>query len=165
MIPKKAPLSGQKTQSILDSIRRIVRGLRVSSRIAERDLGISGAQLFVLQKLDGSAGLSLNELAKRTLTHQSSVSVVIGRLVERGLVLRTASKADARRLELSLSAKGRAFLRKAPLTAQERLVAAIEELPRGQREKLATLLGLVVEKSGLSGEAPELFFENEKENT
>lgn len=157
MIPKD-------TQNILDSIRRIVRGLRVSSRIAERDLGISGAQLFVLQKLEGSAGLSLNELATRTLTHQSSVSVVIGRLVERGLVLRTASKADARKLELSLTAKGRAFLKSAPLTAQERLVAAIEALPKTKRAALGNLLDLVVQKSGLSEETPELFFENEKEN-
>src|SRR4051812_6073325 len=124
MILMEAKPSSQETQSILDSIRRIVRGLRVSSRTAEKELGISGAQLFVLQKLNVNSSLSLNELAERTLTHQSSVSVVIGRLVDRGLVLRTASKTDARRLELSLSAKGRAFLQKAPLTAQERLVAA-----------------------------------------
>ena len=63
------------TQNILDSIRRIVHGLRVSSKIAEKELGISGAQLFILQKLSQSNRLSINELAERTLTHQSSVSV------------------------------------------------------------------------------------------
>ena len=151
------------SQSILDSIRRIVRGLRVSSKNAESSLGISGAQLFVLQKLAGSTRLSLNELAKRTLTHQSSVSVVVSLLVERGLVLRTSSKADARRLDLGLSAKGREFLKKAPPTTQERLIAAIDKLPNRQRVQLKALLKLVVMNAGLSEESPELFFESEKE--
>lgn len=157
--------SGTASQDILDSIRRIVRGLRVSSKNAESTLGISGAQLFVLQKLNGSACLSLNELAERTLTHQSSVSVVVGRLVERGLALRTASKADARRLDLSLTSKGRAFLHKAPPTAQERLIAAIEKLSPKESAKLDALLKFVVVNAGLSEESPELFFESGKEET
>jgi DNA-binding MarR family transcriptional regulator len=158
-----ASLPESASQSILESIRRIVRGLRVSSKNAESTLGISGAQLFVLQRLAGSARLSLNELARRTLTHQSSVSVVVSRLVERGLVLRTPSKADARRLDLGLSAKGREFLKKVPPTTQERLILAIDKLPLRQRVELEALLKLVVMNAGLSEESPELFFESEKE--
>ncbi len=62
---------------MLDAIRRIVQALRESSRAAEKRVGLSGAQLFVLQTLGESPGLSLNELAERTRTHQSSVSVVV----------------------------------------------------------------------------------------
>jgi hypothetical protein len=36
---------------VLDSIRRIVQALRVSSRAAEKTVGLSGAQLFLLQQL------------------------------------------------------------------------------------------------------------------
>ena len=57
----------------LDGIRRILRDLRVSSRAAEQELGLSGAQLFVLQQLAQAPAESLNELANRTRTHQSSV--------------------------------------------------------------------------------------------
>ena len=64
--------------------------LRVASRAAERDVGLGAAQLFVLHKLEEAPRLSLNELAERTRTHQSSVSVVVRRLVNRGLVARTA---------------------------------------------------------------------------
>ena len=39
------------SQRILDSIRRLVRLLRVSDRQAQAELGISGAQLFVLTEL------------------------------------------------------------------------------------------------------------------
>ncbi|HWB54702.1 MAG TPA: helix-turn-helix domain-containing protein, partial [Tepidisphaeraceae bacterium] len=76
-----------RVQQILDEIRRLVRFLRVSARAAEKYLGISGAQLFILQTLDQSDGpLSVNELAERTRTHQSSVSVVVQKLVNQKLV-------------------------------------------------------------------------------
>ncbi|MGZ3406901.1 MAG: MarR family transcriptional regulator, partial [Polyangia bacterium] len=94
------------SQRVLDSIRRIVRLLREGSRASEESVGLSAAQLFVLQKLDPEQPLSLNELAARTLTHQSSVSVVVSRLVERGLVLRRPAASDARRLELLPSKRG-----------------------------------------------------------
>jgi len=72
-------------QLALDSLRRIVRVLREAARLAERRFGLSGAQLFVLHKLAGASPMSLNELARRTHTHQSSVSTVVTRLVEQRL--------------------------------------------------------------------------------
>lgn len=153
----------KSTQAILDSIRRIVRALRVSSRLVEKKMGISGAQLFVLQNLSDGSILSVNELADRTSTHQSSVSVVVTRLIDKGLVLRIISKDDARKSELRLSKKGRAFLQKAPVTVQERLVSAIKGLSAKQRATLSALLGTVVIKSGLADFIPHLFFEDEKE--
>src|SRR5438094_8157353 len=85
-----------EVRAVLDAIRRIVRTLHQSSRAAEKSFGLSGAQLFVLQTLAESPGLSLNGLAAETHTHQSSVSTVVSRLVERGLVLRTPAADDAR---------------------------------------------------------------------
>ena len=69
--------AGTPARDVLDSLRRIVRSLLESSRRAEQQLGITGAQLFVLEKLAAARALSLNELAERTHTHQSSVSTVV----------------------------------------------------------------------------------------
>jgi DNA-binding MarR family transcriptional regulator len=149
----------------MNAIRRIVRALRISSRAVERELGLSGAQLFVLQKLKQSSALSVKELAERTLTHQSSVSVVVSRLVERGLADRRLSPADGRQVELTLTPEGRALLGKAPRTAQERLVEAISGLPAAQRALLGQLLSEVVSRAGLSSEPPALFFESEGEKS
>src|SRR5204863_7533582 len=102
------------TRDVLDSIRRIVRALRESSRVTERSVGIGAAQLFVLQRIAAAPGLSLNELAARTFTHQSSVSVVVSRLVERGLLTRTRGGADGRRTAISGTAAGRAWRGRAP---------------------------------------------------
>src|SRR6185295_11402599 len=131
---------GGEVRDILDAVRRIVRTLHESSRAAEKTMGLSGAQLFVLQTLADSPGLSLNALAAETHTHQSSVSTVVSRLVARGLVLRTAAAEDGRRLELRVSAEGRRLASRAPDAAQARLIAAIERLPAGRRRVLARSL-------------------------
>lgn len=146
---------------VMDAIRRIVQELRVASRQAERDFGLSAAQLFVLQKLAGSQATSLNELAARTLTHQSSVSVVVHRLVQRGLVTRSEWQADARRIVLSLSQSGRALVRRSPQAAQEKLIEAIKGLSVQQRRTLARLLEKISQQRGAEAPAP-MFFHGSK---
>ena len=147
------------TRGILDAVRQIVRTLHESSRAAEKTLGLSGAQLFVLQKLADSPGLSLNALAALTHTHQSSVSAVVSRLAERGLVLRTAAADDARRLELRVSAEGRRLVARAPDAAQARLVDAIERLPAARRRALARSLNDLTTIMELTGRTPVMFFD------
>ena len=149
--------AGQSRQ-VLDAIRRIVQILRESSREAEKR-GLSGAQLFVLRTLAESPGLSLTDLAERTRTHQSSVSVVVSRLVDLRLVERSRAAGDARRMQLQLSADGLSRIRTASQTAQERLVAAVDALPRATRARLASVLDALVRELDLGGANPEMFFE------
>jgi DNA-binding MarR family transcriptional regulator len=130
---------------VLESIRHIGRSLRVGGRAAEQAVGVSGAQLYVLQQLQKAPAQSLNELATRTLTHQSSVSVVVSRLVERRFVSRTASPEDGRRVVLSLTAAGRALLARAPEAAQARLVDGLRRLPQRRVRELSQGLRALVD--------------------
>ncbi len=145
----------------LDSLRRVVRALRLSASEAERTLGISVAQLFVLQQLAGGPR-SIGQLAAETLTDPSSVSVVARRLVEHGLVSRKAARDDARRAELTLTGAGKRVLARAPQAAQSRLVEAIAQLPDRRRRELACGLADVARAIG-AGDAT-LFFEDDPAN-
>jgi DNA-binding MarR family transcriptional regulator len=150
--------TGDDVRDVLDSIRRIVRLLRLASREAEREVGLSGAQLFVLQKLAEAKMLSVNDLADCTHTHQSSVSVVAQTLVDKGLIARSRAADDARRLELTLTAQAKSLLRKAPGAAQGRLIEALDRLPAATRKQLAASLAKLVEEAGLGdAEAPMVF--------
>ncbi len=151
---------GHETRAILDAVRRIVRTLHESSRAAEKTLGVTGAQLFVLQKLADSPGLSLNALAAETHTHQSSVSTVVSRLAERGFVLRAPAADDGRRLELRVSAEGRRLVARTPDAAPARLIHAIEQLPANRRRTLARVLLELTTSMDLTGDAPAMFFDN-----
>jgi len=156
-----ASAAGVQTRQVLDAIRRIVRALRLSSQSARRQVGLNGAQVFVLQRLSGGRAMSVNELAERTLTHQSTVSVVVQRLVDKGLVQRTRSAADGRRLELSLTEAGRKVLRQAPNAAQEQIVQALHRMGDRSRGELAVLLTKLVQTIGLEDQHAGLFFEEE----
>src|SRR5215467_16015485 len=112
----------------MNAVRSIVRAQRINTRAVELKMGISLAQLFVLQQLAERSADSLNELADRTATHQSSVSVVVRRLVERGLVTRVASPADRRRVQIALTPEGENMLRGAPPTVQGDLMARMARM-------------------------------------
>jgi DNA-binding MarR family transcriptional regulator len=150
---------GPRTRAVLDAIRRIVQALRESSRLAESRLGLSGAQLFVLRTVSESPGLSLNELAARTFTHQSSVSAVVTRLARKSLLQKRVADRDARRVEVRLSPSGRRRLDCAPRSAQERLVAAVDALPGAERARLAITLDGLVAGMALPRKRPAMFFE------
>jgi DNA-binding MarR family transcriptional regulator len=156
---RASPPESAEAKEILDAVRQIVRALRESSRSAERQVGISGAQLFVLEKLADGHALSLNELAERTLTHQSSVSVVVARLRAAGMVRTVRSKDDGRRLEIALTERGRERLRGAPEAAQERLIRGIVRLSQADRAALARGLRRLVRAMDITELGPTMFFE------
>jgi MarR family transcriptional regulator, lower aerobic nicotinate degradation pathway regulator len=126
---------------VIDAIRSIIRTLRVSGRAAEQRLGISSAQLFILQALRESPGLSINELADLTFTHQSSVSMVVARLVDGKLVTRKTGRSDGRKVLVTLTPAGRAMIRRSPDAGQAQLVRALTAMPRAELSKLASNLG------------------------
>lgn len=145
----------------MNAVRSVVRALRLNTRSIEGKLGISLAQLFVLQQLSGKPVDSLNELAERTATHQSSVSVVVRRLVDRGLVTRVSAAADRRRVQIALTPAGEAMLRDAPPTVQNDLMQGMSRMTPEQRAKLAELLEMWILASGIDLAAPPMMFEDE----
>jgi DNA-binding MarR family transcriptional regulator len=144
---------------VVNSLRRITQAIRLSSSVVQDTLGITGAQLFVLQQLAEVPGASLRELADRTLTDQSSVSVVVSRLVHGGQVMRRTSATDARRTELTLTGAGRALLRRAPELAQARLVAALRAEPVPRLRVTASVLARVAGELGGARAPAPMFFE------
>src|SRR6266542_1942410 len=145
---------------VMDCLRHVVRTLRVSARAAEKRVGVSGAQLFVLQKLAEADALSVGELALRTATDQSSVSVVVRRLAGRKLVGCRPGKSDGRRVEVRLTDRGKRLLRRAPPATQVDLIAALSRLPRPTRRALAESLQALAAQIG-SQAPPPMFFEDE----
>ena len=129
---------GDDVGIILDALRSLVRELRLASREAEQRVGVHGAQLHALRQLADNPATSLTELAERTHTDISSVSVVVSRLVEQGLVARKSADDDRRRLSLGLTARGRAIVRRAPETGASRLLRAASKLSDREVHALAT---------------------------
>lgn len=144
----------------LEAVRRLVRALRLSANRARDTVGVSSAELFILRALheDGPAG-SLNELAGRTYTDQSSASPVVERLRRRRLIRRQRSTVDARRVTIELTDAGRALLQRAPLPPQAGVITALQRMPPSERESLARGLSRLVAEMGLTHEQGAMLFE------
>jgi DNA-binding MarR family transcriptional regulator len=145
----RMPASGHgdaELSAVLKSTALLAAAANRSARIAQEQFGLSGAQLFVLRLLAEASAQSVNDLAARTGTHQSTVSVVVTRLVTRGLVSRAASDVDGRRVTLSLTRAGRAIARRAPESVYGRLEVALRRLPARERRQFARTLSRVVDE-------------------
>lgn len=152
--------SRDEAQRVLNAFRNLVKALRVADRAGVKRYGLGSGQIFVLHALSREAPLSVNELADRTATDQSTVSVVVGKLVRKGLVTRTRSGADARRAELALTTKGRQVVRRLPPPVQQLLINGVRRFSAERAGDFADMLEDIVAGLGSAEKFPPLFFED-----
>jgi DNA-binding MarR family transcriptional regulator len=159
---ERAMLSDRQT--IMDAFRRIVQALRQSSAHSEQSSNVTGAQALILKHVGARDGLSINELAGLTFTHQSTVSEVVGRLETQGFIQRERASGDGRRWALRLTDAGKTAVQNAAMTAQEKLMLALQDLPPAIVAELARGLEALVSAAGLATDPPTMFFETPSAN-
>ena len=137
----------------------MVRGLRSAAEAVERDFRISAAQLFVLSELAQVPDQSVKDLAAVTMTTHSTVSQVVGQLISKGLVTRTADVSDGRRSVLRVTRQGSILLKKSPRAIQEDLIEGFATLRPSERRGLANGLEKWLTASGLGGVPSTMLFE------
>ena len=110
------------------------RFLRRSERVA-RESGLTPQRYLLLLMIKGSADSrersTVTELAERLQLAQSTVTELVGRAEEAGLIEREASTADGRVAHLRLSAEG-----------EDRLARAFTGLASERRHLLSSLVSL-----------------------
>jgi len=143
----------------LNALRRMVRALRSAAETVERGLRVSAAQLFVLSELSQVPDQSVKDLAAVTMTTHSTVSQVVGQLIAKGLVTRTADTSDRRRSVLRLTRKGTDLVRQAPRAIQEDLIDGFATLRQSERRGLTIGLEKWLTASGLGAVRSTMLFE------
>lgn len=147
-----------EAHAVLNSFRCLVKALRLADRAGMKEHGLGASQLFVLHELKRDAPLSINELAERTLTDQSTVSVVVSKLIEKGLVTRERAEEDARRLELTLTAKGHRIAKDLPPPIQYLIIEGVEQLAPARAKALAESLHEICKLLGADDSNPPMLF-------
>jgi DNA-binding MarR family transcriptional regulator len=113
--------------------------------------------LFLLRQVAAHEELSINALAERTMTQQSTVSLLVRRLEEAGFVERTRSSRDARQVLVTLTRQGRLVARRAPKSPLGRMVESLDRLPAGEVEALIHGLGSLLRDMRVPAAAGPLF--------
>jgi len=114
---------------VLRKFRLIYGSVKQHFREVEKACGISGSQLWILRDIAASPGTGVSRLAERLSIHQSTCSLLVEKLVGAGLVSKTRSTADQRRVGLEISKAGKQLLKIAPGPAEGMLPNALRQLP------------------------------------
>jgi DNA-binding MarR family transcriptional regulator len=158
--PRSRTRSAAVRAQALERLRTLISALSHSARAVERRTGITNAQLFLLQQLAEVDSLSVNDLAARARTQQSTVSIVVARLVRAGLAGKRRSPDDRRIAIVSLTPKGRRLLRHAPAPPISALLRAIGALSERDAHALADGMHALLGALALSPPKVTMLFEH-----
>ncbi|WP_326569379.1 MarR family transcriptional regulator [Amycolatopsis rhabdoformis] len=111
----------------------------------ERITELTPPQYTVLLALEAHPHASLTEVTALTMIDSATLTPLVSRLVERGLLTRTTDPASARRKLLGLTAEGAAVLKKVKPLARAAEKASLEVLSADEREQLLALTTKVVD--------------------
>lgn len=131
----------------LKKLRIVIRAAQRHSSWIEKQCGISGAQLWILQELYETPGLRVGEVADKLAIHQTTTSNLLDALVKRGYVIKTRDTDDQRVVKLTLSEEGITLLQRAPTPARGLLPEALRKLDQdslsGLNKGLQALLDVI----------------------
>lgn len=142
--------------AVLKKLRIVIRAAQRHSVWIEKQCGLSGAQLWIMQELFEAPGLRVGEIADRLAIHQTTASNLLRPLESRGYLVKERDSQDKRVVKLVLSEQGLALLASAPKPARgllpealrqsdAKLIAALDEGLEG----LLNSMGVVDEAYGL----------------
>jgi DNA-binding MarR family transcriptional regulator len=133
-VATQAPQTSHELQRVLG---RLVRRLR-----AENTVPLRHATVLGLLERDGPQGTS--ELARRERMRPQSMAETINELETDGLVRRSPDPTDGRRVQISLTARGRDQVRRSRARREEWLAQAIaRELTAREERTLAHAVDLL----------------------
>lgn len=127
-------------EQVLVALRQITRAISVHSHDLQQNYGLTGPQLIVLRELDRREESTGGELARAASVSPATVTGILDRLERRGLVQRSRSAQDKRRVMARLTDAGKMVLRSAPLPLQTQFVAALRELQPWERTSILSCL-------------------------
>lgn len=136
-----AKRSDGETRVVLAALRRILRAADLHSRDLVRRAGLTAPQLAVLQAIADLGEVTTGRISQDVSLSQATVTVVLDRLVARGLVERYRNPSDRRIVHSRLTVPGLAALAEAAPLLNERLTRAYAALPEDERDGVVRALG------------------------
>jgi DNA-binding MarR family transcriptional regulator len=135
---------GPVTVQVVEALRRIIRAVDLHSRALVHKYRLTGPQLVVLRAIADTRPASVGEIARTVYLSQATVTGILDRLETRGLVTRSRSSDDRRRVVASLAPSAEEKLRSAPPLLQEHFIQRFLELEESEQRGILASLERVV---------------------
>ncbi|WP_437616611.1 MarR family transcriptional regulator [Sorangium sp. So ce834] len=118
-------------------------GLQSTSKRMEARMGVTGPQRLVIRIVGRYPGISAGQLAEIMQLHPSTLTGVLKRLQERGIIERRADPKDGRRALLGLTPRGRELDSLRTGTVEAAVRQALKAMPRRKLEAAQDVLAAV----------------------
>ncbi|MCI0569743.1 MAG: MarR family transcriptional regulator [Myxococcaceae bacterium] len=119
--------------------------LQSASKRMESTLGVTGPQRLVIRIVGRYPGISAGRLANIMHVHPSTLTGVLSRLEQRGVLVRKEDPADRRRALFSLTSRGSSFNVPHEGTVESAVNTALGQLPRRSVQAAAQVLTMVTD--------------------
>ena len=130
---------------ILVSLRKITRAIDLHSRRVLKTSGLTTSQLLVLQSIDRLGNPSPSAIAREVVLSQATVSSLLDRLSNHGLILRVRAEGDRRQMLAQLTDLGRERLATSPSPLQEEFLGKFRNLPTWEQHMLIASMQKIAE--------------------
>ena len=125
------------------SLNDVARMLRTFADQKARQFGISRAQWIVLMRLDRSEGLKQSELAEMLDLQPISLTRLLDRLAESGLIERRPDPHDRRANRLYLTSAARPLLKQLAALGADLMETVLQNVDATSQERLLRDLGIM----------------------
>jgi DNA-binding MarR family transcriptional regulator len=135
-----------ETLQFMQRMWELVHALDVASKRMAQTIGVTGPQRLVIRLVGQAPGQTASEIAAALGKHPSTLTGVLARLEDRGLLRRTADRADRRRALFTLTPAGKRIDRERKGTVEAAVRRALGRASAGDVAGMQTTLRLLVEE-------------------
>lgn len=130
----------KRTKDIIYSIRRLMQAGELYTKELNKIYNVSSAQLNCLLALYENGPLSPSQIAKQIFVNSSTVTGIIDRLEQKGLVERLRISQDRRVITIELTKNGKVLAENAPPPVQQKIIDGLNKLSEDRIEQTAAIL-------------------------
>ncbi len=130
----------KRSKEIIYSIRRLMQAGELYTKELNKIYNVSSAQLNCLLALYENGPLSPSQIAKHILVNSSTVTGIIDRLEQKGLVRRLRISHDRRVITIELTKNGKVLAENAPPPVQQKIIDGLNKLSEDQIDQTAAIL-------------------------
>ncbi|MCR9258834.1 MAG: MarR family transcriptional regulator [Pseudomonadaceae bacterium] len=125
---------------VLVALRKIIRATDLHSRKLGKETGLTTPQLVVMRAVEQQERPVATEIAHSVSLSQATVTNILNRLESHGLIQRSRSARDKRRININLTTQGKNLLEAAPQPLQEDFIERFGALELWERHQLLASL-------------------------
>jgi len=126
--------------AVLIALRKVIRATDLHSKYLAKTAGLTTAQLLILQSIQNMGEVSIGEISKKISLSQATVTSILDRLVDKGLVYRERSTEDKRKVHAYLTEDAAALIKDAPAPLQERFTKQFRALNEWEQSMMISSL-------------------------